>query len=105
MYINKRNFLISILTIFLIISAFTLIPIANSQPLMEKLNLNENIEYKIKKELLESETPGISNDKSWWINLIEVLSSKGEFIIKEYSILFLIVLILTSPILIILSIL
>ena len=100
MYVNKRNLLISILTIFLIISVFTLIPIANSQPLMEKLNLNENIEYKIKKELLESETPGISNDKSWWMNLIEVLNSDKVTIFKEYPILFLLILILTSPILI-----
>ena len=92
--------ILSILTISLIISAFTLIPIANSQPLMEKLNLNENIEYKIKKELLESETPGISNDKSWWMNLIELLNSDEVTIFKEYPILLLIILILASPILI-----
>lgn len=100
MYLNKNNLLISIIAIFLIISAFTLIPIANSQPLMEKLNLNENIEYKIKKELLESETPGISNSKSWWMNLIEVLNSDEVTIFKEYPILLLIILILVSPILI-----
>ena len=75
MHLNKRNLLISTLTIFLIISTFTLTPVANSQPLMEKLNLNENIEYKLKKEVLESEILSISNNKSWGINLIEILIS------------------------------
>jgi len=100
MFINKRNLLISILTIFLIISAFSLIPIANSQPLMKKLNFNENIEYKLKKEFSESATLSISNKKSWWMNLIEVLNSDEVSFFKDHPILLLIIFILTSPILI-----
>ena len=100
MHLNKRNLLISTLTIFLIISAFTLIPVANSQPLMEKLNLNENIEYKLKKEVLESKILSISNSKSWGINLLKILISYEESLIKEFPILLSIILILASPILI-----
>jgi hypothetical protein len=100
MHLNKRNLLISTLTIFIIISAFTLIPVANSQPLMEKLNLNENIEHKLKKELLESKILSISNNKSRGITSLETLISYEESLIKEFPILFLILLILASPILI-----
>jgi len=100
MHLKKRNLLISTLTIFIIISAFTLIPVANSQPLMEKMNLNENIECKLKKELLESKILSISNNKSWGINLLEILISYEESSINEFPILFLILLILASPILI-----
>ena len=100
MRLDKRNLLISTLTIFLIISAFTLIPVANSQPLMEKLNLNENIEYKLKKELLESKILSISNNESSGITFLEILISCEESPFKEFPILFLIMLILASPILI-----
>ena len=100
MHLNKRNLLISTLTIFLVVSAFTLIPVANSQPVMKKLNLNENIEYKLKKEVLESKILSISNSKSWGITLLEILISYEESLIKEFPILFLIMLILASPILI-----
>jgi len=100
MHLNKKNLLISTLTIFLIISAFTLIPLANSQPLMEKLNLNENMEYKLKKEVLESKILSISNNKYWGINLLEILISYEESLIKGFPILLAIILILASPILI-----
>jgi len=100
MHLNKRNLLISTLTIFLVVSTFTLSPVANSQPLMEKLNLNENIEYKLRKEVLESKILSISNNKYWGINLLEILISCEESLIKEFPILFLIMLILASPILI-----
>ena len=92
MHLNKRILLISTLTIFLIISAFTLIPVANNQPLMEKLNLNENIEYKLKKELLESKILSISNNESSGITFLEILISCEESPFKEFPILFLIML-------------
>ena len=100
MRLNKRKLLISTLTIFLIINAFTLVPAVNSQPLMKKFNLNENIEHKLKKELLESKILSISNNKSWGINLLEILISYEEALIEEFPILLAIILILTSPILI-----
>jgi len=100
MHLNKRNLLISTLAIFIIISAFTLIPVANSQPLMEKLNLNKNIEYKLKKELLESRILSISNNESSGITSLETLISYEESPFKGFPILFLILLILASPILI-----
>ena len=100
MRLNKSKLLISTLAIFIIISTFTIIPAVNSQPLMEKLNLNEKIEQKLKKELLESEMLSISNNESWRINLLEIFSSYEEFLIEEFPILFAIILVLTSPILI-----
>ena len=100
MRLIKRNMLISTSTIFVIISAFTIIPAANSQPLMEKLNINENIEYKLEKKVLESETLSILNNKSRWINIFEILTYCEESLIKEFPILLAIILILTSPILI-----
>ena len=100
MCLYKRNLIISTLTIFIIISTFTLIPAVNSQPLMEKLNLNKKIEQKLKKELLESKMLSIFSNKSWGRNLLEILSSYEKFIIAEFPILLLIILILTSPILI-----
>jgi len=100
MHLNKRKLLISTLTIFLIINAFTLVPAANSQPLMKKFNLNENIEHKLKKEVLESKILSISNNKSWGINLLETLISYEEALVEKIPILLAIILILTSPILI-----
>jgi len=100
MHRNKRKLLISTLTIFVIISTFSLIPLVTSQPLMEKLNLNENMEYKLKKEVLESKILSISNKKSWGINLLEILISNEESHIKGFPILLAIILILASPILI-----
>lgn len=100
MHLNKRNLLILTLAIFIIISAFTLIPVVNSQPLMEKLNLNKNIEYKMKKEFFESRIQSISNKESSGITPLETLISYEESPFKEFPILFLILLILASPILI-----
>jgi len=100
MHLNKRNLLISSLSIFIIVSTFTLIPTVNSQPLMEKININENIENKLKKEVLESKLLSISNKKYWGINLLKILIPQVEYVIEEFPILLSILLILASPILI-----
>jgi hypothetical protein len=97
---KKRNLLLSTSTIFVLISAFTLIPVANSQPVMEKLNLNENIKYQLKKEILESKKLSISYKKSLIVDLNDILRAHEKYILEEFPILLLIVLILASPILI-----
>ena len=50
--------------------------------------------------MLESKVLSTSDNKSWGINLIEILISYEESLIKEFPILFLILLVLASPILI-----
>lgn len=92
----KKIILTSMITIFLLISTFTLIPTINSQPLMEKLNQKEQILSKFNNKIVKLHSNNIENKNSW-TDVIDIIFSFAESQTIKYSILKLIILILISP--------